>query len=391
MNRPRRRTLLACLAAAALTVPTLLATAQENPAGGAMTVYVGTYTGAKSKGIYRMTFDPATGALSKPELAAEAKSPSFLAIHPNNRVLYAIAEVNDVNGKKGGGVSAFAIDAGTGNLTPLNQQTSGGAGPCFVATDPAGKVALVANYGGGSVQSLPIKEDGSLGEPASFVQHTGKGPTPRQKGPNAHSILPSPDGRFALAADLGLDKVLIYRVDPATAKLTPNEPPHAATPAGGGPRHLAFHPSGKYVYVNNEMGMSVTAFKYDAEKGTLTEIGTEGTIPGGEKSPRFSTAEILAHPSGKFVYVSNRGHDSITVYAVDEATGAIKLASNTPTGGKTPRNFRLDPTGQWLLSANQGSDNVVAFKIDPATGALTPTGATAEVGAPVCIKFLAQK
>ena len=356
--------------------------------GQDVTVYVGTYTGAKSKGIYKLTMNAETGALSKPELAAETKSPSFLALHPNNKVLYAIAEVNDVNGKKGGGVSAFAIDPASGKLTLLNQQTSGGAGPCYVATDPSGKVAMVANYGGGSVESLPIKEDGSLGEPATFVQHTGKGPTPRQKGPNAHSINASPDGRFALAADLGLDKVLIYRIDPATAKLTPNDPPHASTPPAGGPRHLAFHPNGKYVYVNNEMAMSVTVFAYDAEKGSLSEIGTVDTIPGGEKSNRFSTAEIQVHPNGKFVYVSNRGHDSITCYSVDEASGKLTLASNTPTGGKTPRNFRIDPSGKWLLAANQGSDSVVAFKVDPATGAMTPTGASVEVGAPVCIKFV---
>ncbi|MDB5322324.1 MAG: pgl 1, partial [Phycisphaerales bacterium] len=258
----------------ALLVPGLLAfdvKGQEPTRGETpMTVYLGTYTGPKSKGIYMTKLDPATGKLSAPEVAAELKNPSFLAIAPSQKFLYAIGEVDEFKGQKAGGISAFSIDPASGKLTLINQQSTGGPGPAFVGVDPSGKVAMVANYGGGSVQSLPIKADGSLGAPASFFQHAGSSVDPaRQKEPHAHSINASPDGKFAVAADLGLDKLMVYRLDGASGRMTANEPPFAKTPPGGGPRHLSFAPDGKFAYFVNEMGCSVTAMSYDAEHGTF--------------------------------------------------------------------------------------------------------------------------
>jgi 6-phosphogluconolactonase len=390
MTRPR--TPAFCLAALLVsTVAAALPARAEGPKPGstAMTVYVGTYTGPKSKGIYMMTFDAATGALGAPEVAGEAKSPSFLTVSPDDKHLYAIGEISEFQGKKGGAVSAFSIDPATGKLTLINQQSTGGPGPCYVSLDHTGKVALVANYGGGSVESLPIKDDGSLGEPATFIQHTGNGPDKsRQKEPHAHSINVTPDNKYAIAADLGLDKLLIYKLDTATGKLTPSDPAFAATPPAGGPRHLAWHPNGKFAFVCNEMGMIVTTFAYDGEKGTLTDLGSAPTLPEGADRKGASTAEVQVHPNGKFVYVSNRGHDTIAVFACDPTTGKLTPTGHASSGGKTPRNFRIDPTGQFLFAANQDTGNIVVLKIDQATGALAPTGTTVEVSAPVCIKFV---
>jgi 6-phosphogluconolactonase len=390
MNRPHRS--LACLAA--FVLPALLAVpakAEDRPAGSAsVTVYVGTYTGPKSKGIYMMKMDPATGALGTPEVAGEVANPSFVAIHPTRKYLYAIGELPDFKGKKGGAISAFSIDPATGKLTLINQQSAGGSGPCYVAVDATGKVAMLANYGAGSVESLPINADGSLGEPATYVQHVAppaaEGTKPLK--PRGHSINPTPDNKYAVAADLGLDQLLVYKIDTATAKLTPHDPPFTALPAGSGPRHFAFHPSGKFAYNCNEMGMTATAYTYDGDKGTLTAIQTINTLPDGAERKGTSTAEVQVHPSGKFVYVSNRGHGSIAIFAVDEATGKLTAAGHQPCGGKTPRNFGIDPTGTFLLAANQDAGNIVVFKIDPKTGGLTATGATAEVANPVCVKFL---
>ena len=300
-------------------------------------VYVGTYTGPKSKGIYLLRMDPATGKLSEPELAGEVANPSFITISPNHKFLYAAGEVDNFNGKKAGAVSAFSIDPSSGKLTLLNQQTSGGQGPCYVALDATGRAALVANYSGGSVESLPVGEDGRLGEPATFIQHTGKGPDPRrQEAPHAHCFDPAPGNRFALACDLGLDKVMVYRLDPATAKLTPNDPPSASVPAGAGPRHVAFHPTGRFVYVINEMGSSVTHFNYDGDKGVLHPLQTVSTLPAGLKVANNTCAEVLVHPSGKFLYGSNRGHDSIAIFRIDEQTGA-------PDPRRPPEHRRQNP------------------------------------------------
>jgi len=354
-------------------------------------VYFGTYTDTKSKGIYVSQFDSATGKLSEPELAAETKSPSFLAVHPNRRILYAVGEMTVLDGKRSGAVNAFSIAAKTGKLTPLNQQPSAGLGPCHLAVDAAGRCVLVANYSSGSVASLPILKDGRLGPPASQIQHTGSSVNPqRQTGPHAHFITPDPSNRFALACDLGLDKVLVYRLDAKHATLTANDPPFGTVPPGAGPRHLVCSPNGKFVYVINEMGSSLTAFRFDPRRGGLKELQTLSTLP--EKFDRENTcAEVQVHPSGKCIYGSNRGHDSIAVFAVDKKSGELTLIENQSTQGQTPRHFAVDPTGAWLLAENQASDSVVVFRIDGQTGRLEPIGETVTVGAPVCAVFVPVK
>lgn len=354
-------------------------------------VYVGTYTGKDgSKGIYAMELDLATGKLSAPELAAEATNPTFLAIHPSQRFLYAVGEIGRFQGRSSGSVSSFAIAPDSAKLAPINQQLSGGAGPCHVAVDKAGRNLLVANYSGGSVAVLPIAPDGSLREPSCTIQHEGKGPDPRrQERPHAHSINLDPAGRLAFAADLGLDKLLIYRFDPDKGMLTPHDPPFASVAPGAGPRHFAFHPNGRFAYAINEMGMTVTAFAYDAERGALKEIQTVPTLPAGRAiTPADSTAEVVVHPSGRFLYGSNRGHDSLAIFAVDAETGNLTPVGHEPTGGKTPRNFAIEPSGAWLLATNQNSGNVVVFRVDGETGKLAPAGSTAEVPFPVCVRFL---
>jgi 6-phosphogluconolactonase len=351
-------------------------------------VYVGTYTGSKSKGIYLFHLDMATGKLTPAGIAAECANPSFLALHPNGRFLYAVNEVSDFDTANSGAATAFAIDRETGKLTLLNQQSAKGAGPCHLTVDPSGKNILVANYGGGSVAVLPIQPDGRLGEATAFVQHQGSSVNPgRQKEPHAHSINVDAANRFAFAADLGLDKVLVYRFDPQKGTLAPNDPPAAAVAPGAGPRHFAFHPDGRRAYVLNEIDSTVTAFDYDAKTGTLKTLQTLPTLPTGFQGNN-STAEVVVHPSGKFLYCSNRGHDSIAIFTIDAQSGRLTAAGHQPTGGKTPRNFNVDPTGAYLLAANQDSDSIAVFRIDPITGALTPTGPTVQAPTPVCIRFL---
>ena len=348
-------------------------------------VYLGTYTGGKSasKGIYRTALDLETGRLADPVLAAETKNPSFVEIHPNGKFLYAVSEVDGA-----GGVSAFAIDADTGDLKLLNQQPSGGAGPCHVSIDHAGRNLLIANYGGGSASVIPIKADGRLGEPTGFVQHEGSSVNPkRQKGPHAHSINVSPDNRFAFVADLGIDKIMIYKLDIEKGTIVTNSPAFAKVKPGAGPRHFAFHPSGKFAYVINELDCTVTAFAYEPASGALTEIQTVTTLPSEFDGPN-TCAEVRAHPSGKFLYGSNRGHDSIAVYRVDPAKGTLTFVEHETVEIKTPRNFNIDPTGTFCLVANQGNDSVVVFRIDSETGALEPTGHKISVGRPVCVRFL---
>ena len=364
-----------------------------SPAKGDLLVYLGTYTGQKSKGIYVSRFDPASGTLSAPALAAEASNPSFLAIHPSRDLLYAVNEVNTSEGKPGGSVAAFAIDRGTGKLTLLGQQTSGGAGPAHVSVDRNGQNVLVANYGGGSVEVLPIGTNGGLRAPSSFIQHTGSSVNPdRQKGPHAHSIDVDPANRFAYVSDLGLDKILIYRFDPARGRLAANTPPSAPVKPGAGPRHFAIHPKGRLAYVINEIDCTITGFIVDPTSGSLSPIDTVSTLPSGQAVQKgYSTAEIAVHPSGRFLYGSNRGHDSVVVFRIDETSGRLTHVQHQATGGKTPRNFGIDPTGAYLLAANQGSDSVVVFRIDQQTGRLTPTGQTIEVGAPVCVTFLGRR
>jgi len=364
-------------------------TSGQTSKSGQYLVYFGTYTGGgKSKGIYLSRMDTPTGKLTEAELAAETANPSFLAIHPSRKFLYAVGEMGAFGGKKTGAVSAFAIGA-DGKLTLLNQVSSGGAGPCHLVVDKTGKCVLVANYSGGSVATLPIQADGKLAEATSVIQHVGSSVNPqRQKGPHAHSINLDAANRFAFAADLGLDKVLVYRLDPDKATLTANDPPSASVKPGAGPRHFAFHPTGKFAYVINEMDCTLTGFSYDAQRGALEELQTVSTLPDGQSVlPAYSTAEVLVHPSGKFVYGSNRGHDTIVVFAI-AADGKLTYVEHQPTQGKTPRNFAMDPTGAYLLAENQGSDTVVVFRIDAQTGRLTATGQVVNVPAPVCAKFM---
>ena len=362
-------------------------------APGEYYVYFGTYTGKKSKGIYAARFDTVTGKLTSPELVAETISPSFLAAHPKGGFLYAVNEVERYGGKSAGAVSSFSIDRVTGKLTPLNQQSSGGSAPCHIITDKAGKNVLVANYSGGSVAVYPVRKDGSLEAASSFIQHMGSSVNrQRQEAPHAHGIYLDAANRFAFVPDLGLDKVLIYRFDDGKGTLTANDPAFGAVAPGAGPRHFALHPKGKFAYVINEMVCTVTAFRYDSKRGALSELQTVSTLPAGEPfKPSYSTAEIFAHPSGKFLYGSNRGHDTIAVYSVNEKTGELAHIENASTLGKTPRSFGIDPTGRWLLAANQSSDNVVVFRLDPTTGRLTPAGQTVEVGAPVSVIFVPAK
>ena len=359
--------------------------ALSTASGEPLPVYFGTYTGGQgaSKGIYRSTLDLDTGKLSEPVLAAEARNPSFLEIHPSGKFLYAVSESGGA-----GSVSAYAIETGTGALTFLNQQPSSGAGPCHVSIDHAGKNVLVANYGSGSAAVIPIQSDGRLAEPTGFVQHEGSSVNlKRQKGPHAHSINVSADDRFAFVADLGIDKVMIYKLDIEKGTIVPNNPAFGKVKPGAGPRHFSFSPNGKYAYVINELDCTITAFAYDPASGALTEIQTVPTLPSGFDGSS-TCAEVRVHPSGKFLYGSNRGHDSIAVYRIDPAKGTLVFVEHEMAGIKTPRNFNIDPTGTFCLVANQGGDSVVVFRINQKTGALEPTGHKISLGRPVCIRFL---
>jgi 6-phosphogluconolactonase len=355
---------------------------------GSYLVYVGTYTVRASDGIYAFRFDVHTGRLAPLGLAAKTANPTFLAIDSTERFLYAVNELSNYEGQKSGAVSAFSMDRRAGKLKFLNEVSSRGAGPCHISLDKTGKYVLIANYDSGSVAVFPRLKDGSLGPPSAFVQHHGHGVNhERQEGPHAHSIEVSPDNRFALAADLGLDQLLVYQFDAARGTLAPNDPPFAAIRPGSGPRHFAFAPSGRFVYAVSEMGSTVTVFAYDAGRGAVRELQTVSTLPKGFAGAN-DDAEIAVDPSGKFVYASNRGHDSLAVFAVDAAHGTLTPIEDVSTGGKTPRHFAIDPTGAYLVAENQDSDNIVVFRIDRATGRLTPTGEVAHVPSPVCLAFV---
>ncbi len=372
--------------------PPALAAAQNErtPRADELWVYVGTYTGDKpgdSRGIYRCVFDAASGKLSEPVLAGEIGSPSFLAIHPNRGFLYCVGETADFGGAESGSVNAFAIDAKTGDLKLLNRQPSGGGGPCHIVVDKAGKNVLVANYGGGSCAALPIGADGRLMKPSCVIQHHGSSvDKQRQEGPHAHSINLDAANRFAVCADLGLDKVFVYKFDSADGTLTANDPPAYESEPGSGPRHFAFHPNGKFAYVNNEMASSVTALQYDADKGVLKKIQTLSTLPRAQEGN--STAETVVSPSGKFLYVSNRGHNSIAIFSIDQATGELTAVGHQGAGINVPRNFNIDPSGKWLIVANQDGNSLSVFAIDDKTGKLNPTPNTVKLPRPVCVRFL---
>jgi 6-phosphogluconolactonase len=372
----------------ALVLLTLLTAAAESK--GKYIFYVGTYTaeGSKSRGIYAYRFDADTGQITSLGLAAETINPSFVALHPNGRFLYAVNEVQNYKGPNSGGVSAFSIDRATGTLTFLNEVPSRGADPCYITLDKTGKYVLVANYTGGSIAVFPVLEDGKLGEASAFLQHTGHGTNPaRQEKAHAHSIDLSPDNRFAMVDDLGLDQLFVYKFDSANGSLTPNDPPFARLDPGAGPRHFALSPSGRFAYVVAEMHSTVTVFSNNGKTGTLVPLQTISALPK-DFTGQNDDAEIQMHPSGKFLYASNRGSDTITIFAIDPGKGTLTPVAYTSTQGKIPRSFEIDPTGKFLFAANQKSDNVVVFRIDGKTGRLTPTGQVLEVGSPVCVKFL---
>jgi 6-phosphogluconolactonase len=362
------------------------------PATSSSLVYVGTYTAGTSKGIYNYHFDPKTGQLTPIGVAAEVVNPSFLTTDPQHRFLYAVTEMGQARGpdanKTNGSISSFSIDRKTGALTFLNKVDSGGGGPCHLVVDKTGKTLFVANYGSGSVASFAIKPDGSIGERTGFDQHTGSSVDPaRQKGPHAHAVVLSPDNRFLFVPDLGTDQIKIYRVDAAKGTFTPNDPPFATVKAGYGPRHFTFGRGAKFAYAVCEMGSSVAVFSYDPAKGSLTPVQTLSTLPSDFKGVDNS-AEIEVDRSGRFLYASNRGNDSITVFAIDPVKGTLTNVQVVPTQGNMPRNFAIDPTGKYLIAANQKSNNMVVFDIDPKDGQLKPAGQTLDISSPVDILFV---
>ena len=356
-------------------------------------VYLGTYTekrpdGNGSKGIYRARFNQATGKLGELSLAAELENPSFLAVSPDRRFLYAVAEVGvaGTNGEPTGGVASYAI-AADDSLKLINRVPSLGADPCHVAVSRSGRTVAVANYSSGSTVTLHANTDGSLGKTSRDVHH-GHGPkTDRQKEAHAHSVNFSSDDSLLLSCDLGADRVYIYRHDARTGAITPHAPPFVGLEPGAGPRHLALHPSGRYAYVIAELSNTIAAFAWSATNGSLRQMQTISTLPFGYTS-QSGTAEIVVHPTGRFVYGSNRGHDSIASFAVDARDGRLTLLAHTPTGGKAPRSFAIDPSGRWLIAANQLSDSLVMFAIDQGTGALKPTGVMSALPRPVCVLFV---
>ncbi|MEZ5397046.1 MAG: lactonase family protein [Bryobacterales bacterium] len=345
-------------------------------------VYFGTYTrGDVSKGIYVSRFSSMTGEVSDPELAAELVNPSFVCFHPNGQNLYAVSETDD------GTVVAYQIDRTTGKLTQLDTQPTQGGSPCDLQVDSSGQMLAVANYGGGSTISYRVGANGSISAPTHFEQHEGSSVHPRQKAPHAHSIEYSPDNRFLFVCDLGKDQVLRYTIDATEATFAPSGA--ADLPPGSGPRHMAFHPSGKLCFTVNEIASTVSSFKYEAESGAMTIVETVSTLPDGSTVENNTTAEIRVHPNGRYLYASNRGHNSLALFSIDETTGAIERKANFLTEGKTPRCFAIAPGGRYLLAANQDSNDVVAFEVNESTGELTATGRKLSVGMPVCVDYLA--
>jgi 6-phosphogluconolactonase len=349
------------------------------------TLYVGTYTSGKSEGSYGYIL-PYGGKLNRSN-SFKSENPSFLTIDQSKTYLYAVNEVGEYAGKPGGAVSAFAIDRSKETLTLLNQEATLGADPCYVTVDSKRKNLLVANYTGGSVTVLPIRPDGSLGAATDVKQHEGSGPKEQQKGPHAHCIILDRSERRALVADLGIDKIMIYDYDGSRGKLTPNKQPFAQLQAGAGPRHLTFHPNGNYLYAINELDSTLTSFKYDDDDGTLKHIETVSTLPSYFKGVSYC-ADVHIHPSGKFLYGSNRGHNSIVVFRIDRGNGKLQLVEHVWTQGDWPRNFVIEPYGRFLFVANQRSDNVVTFSLDEETGHLELTRLFEEIPSPVCLKFL---
>ena len=382
--------LLPCAAAAAVLMLAAGARADD------LKVLIGNSISGADRGFRLAHFNTDTGALTPPALAAPSDHCSYFAITPDGKHLYTTNEISNFGGVPNmGAISAFALDPQTGRLTPLNQQPSGGASPAYISLDKTGHFVLVANYTGnavrgegGTVAVFALKPDGSLGDRTGFDQHKGAGPNPaRQRQAYAHSIITDPSNKFALSADLGLDKVFVYKFDQTTGTIAPNDPPFAALKAGTGPRHMAFHPNGKILYVAQEMGSMITALTWDSNKGALTPFQEISMLPADFKGTS-TAAEIKVLPNGKWLYASNRGHDSIAQFAIDPATFQLTFVAATPSGGQTPRNFEFSPDLKWMLVANHGNNAVATFKIDPATGNLTPSGTPLTVESPFCTRFI---
>lgn len=353
-------------------------------------VYVGTYTDSGSQGIYVYRYDAASGGVTPLGLAAESVNPSFLAVSSDHKFLYAVNETGEHKGQKNsGGLSAYRIDRATGKLILLNEVSSAGADPCYLSLDKTGKFLLVANYTGGSVAVFPVEKDGRLGERTAFVQHQGKGVNPeRQEGPHAHWISVTPDNQHVLSADLGLDEIHLYKFDATKGTLREIAP--AKLSPGSGPRHVAISANSKFVYVLSEIKSTLTTFAYDEAAGTLKEIQALSTLPADFQGAN-DTAEVQLDPSGKFLYASNRGENSIVVYEVDSAKGTLSFLQRVSTGGREPRHFTLDPAGKRLLAANQIIGNIVTMQVEGGSGKLTPAVESAKVSKPVCIVFVPEK
>jgi 6-phosphogluconolactonase len=370
------------LIALALLFATALPFAQKS--AGEYFVYIGSYTAATSKGIYAWKFNSGTGALTSVGLVAETPNPAHVWVSPSGKFLYAV-NWQGSDTVKGDTVSAYAIDAKTGALTFLNKVSAAGVQPNQVVVDPTGRMAVTVNYNTGTMAALPIAMDGKLGEAFYVDQHTGQPLSPRQPGPRAHGVVFSKDARFAYVAELGLDRVYSYRIDPAKRTMVPLDPPYVTLKGGSGPRRLQLHPNGEFLYVNHETDSKVSVFQ--VSNGHLKEIQSLSTLPADHKGSN-TTAEIQIDKEGKFLYVSNRGHDSIAVYSVDPAKGTLTMIENVPSLGRTPRNLTIDPTNDYLFAANQGGDNVVVFRIDHKNGHLTPTGTPLPISQPGGMAFV---
>jgi 6-phosphogluconolactonase len=363
--------------------------AAQDRANGEMLVYIGTYTGKGSEGIYVFRMNAEDGKLRERKLAAKTTHPSFLAIHPNKKFLYAVNETREFLGRKStGGVTAFSIDQEGGALTRLGEQLSKGGDPCHITTDLAGKNVLVANHEDGNASVLPILKNGNIGPATGFTQHSPGSVSGPPKNPRAHSINLDPMNKFVVVADKGVDKIMVYAFDGEKGAISPHSTTGSSLARGSSPRHFAFHPSGQFAYVINEANMTMTAFSYDAKRGVLTNLQTISTL-GGETPKGGSTAHVEVHPSGKFLYGSNRGHDTIVVYTIAQDRGNLTHVENEPIQGKTPRNFAVSPDGRFLLAAGQNSNSIAVFSVNEDTGTLDFTGHRVECPNPVCVKFLA--
>ncbi|MDA9777884.1 lactonase family protein [Rubripirellula sp.] len=355
--------------------------ADDRTTGRIQRVYIGTYTGPKSQGIYVAELDSKTGKLTQPRLAAEMVSPSWVTIHPNQKLLYAAGE--SASYPDGGSIAAFRINA-DGSLAAINSVAPNGSGPCHLAIDSTGTTMLISNYGSGNLASVKLNPDGTIESSTWSDQY----PTlVNNQKPHAHHATFTHDNQFAVACDAGLDRICVYRHDAKNASLMINDPAFVETAKESHPRHLTFSNDGRYCYAINEKAMSVTVFSFDTANGQLNEIQTISTLPNDYEGTIGSTAELIMHPNGKFLYGSNRGPDNLVCYSVDPANGTLSLAGHTATGGQTARSFGIDATGHWMLIGNQNSDSIVQFKINQRTGTLTPTGTTYELGSPVCFQF----